>query len=298
MAAVKARPRRLADLSIVPAHHQLSTLDPEDLGVVPVSAHEGLAFPITDCIRMDTNSTTGYQRLFAITNTGNSSTLASYAVFTPSAVASTTTFDVPMLMTADTAGGATSGRSMKVSAKLVNTVSALTMAGRVYVLNCNQRVALAAAPSAMTAAQWTTFADTIAAHPDTLALSAAEFRTPQKFVGTVVDGPEYHSYHEWHGATGLDVHAAHWAVWSGSTSAPRPMSTIFILIADPPATQGYNLTLYGSWFTRWPLDTVMGRSMTDVPTVPQTTVNQIQKKAERHARGRHIIQIDNPRPSR
>jgi len=253
-------------------------LDPEHNSLIPVSAHEGKAFAVTDIVRLDSNATTGYKRLFILCNTGVSGSVLLYV--TVGVSASTAVHTVPTLALDANNGGPTAGRAMKCGLKVVNTVSPLTMGGRVYMLNASQRVALAGLPSTMTAAEWTEFITDMKAHPKCQAYSAADFRIPKKFVCTVANNPEYHSYDNWGGTLSVDQFAAHFAVWPTSTETARPMSVIFFLIEDPPATQGYTLTAMGSWYTRWPLESVLGRSMKDVPTTGQAALNALHKKAE------------------
>jgi hypothetical protein len=59
------------------------------------------------------------------------------------------------------------------------------------------------------------------------------------------------------------------------------MSSIWVIMEAPSVAQAYTLQFSGSWYTRWPLDTVPGQSMRPVPTAPASAINAARDAAER-----------------
>lgn len=251
---------------------------PAHPGLIPSLVCEGSAFPIQDIARAVTNATSVGKRIIIGTNTGRAGSIWVEVLAQPTPTSGVRT--VPLLGDSDTAGGPTSGRAMKFSMTLVNTTNAFHREGRVYTLNANQRFALPAAPSTMTQAQWNEFADAVTAHPKVVAHSAEDFAKPKSLVAHPVDQASYTDYGEWHGTYTLDEFMSHCAIWPGQTPADRPMSTI-VVVLDPTAnTNNYVVTGEASFYTRWPLSTVMGRSMRKVPTAPADHINRIRDHAE------------------
>jgi len=170
-----------------------------------------------------------------------------------------------LLAVSGTAGGPTSVKSSKASVEIENTSALLSVQGRVYVCNLQQRLNFGAAPSTLTAIQWAGVATTIKSFPDTQVYSASHFLERKKFMCSVVDEPDYTNFDAQRGAITVDEWFSHTAVWTGSTERTRPMSTICLVFdtvgSSVTAGNDYNITCRSQHLTRWPLDTVPGQNM-------------------------------------
>lgn len=247
--------------------------------LVPVPRAQGTALPITGMVRVE-STLLAERRIVMVTNGGSSGTI--YVELIGTAIPGEASRTVPLLATGATTGGATSMRAMKAGLTIENVTAALTRGGRVYVLNAQQRVALPAAPSSLTLVQLNTFADQLIAHPDCRGFSGQDFGTSRHFHCHVADHIEYENFNTNNGASSPDGIYAHAAVWPGSSVAERPMSCIFVVLEIPATAQDYTFTAHGSFYTRWPLDTVGGQVARDIPTASLSALDKLAKagKAE------------------
>jgi hypothetical protein len=221
--------------------------------------------------------------VFFFANGGNSPTVG--AVFNPSAApAAGTAFTIATLATAAGAGGPTSGRAMKSGVTIINSTNALNRAGQVYILNANQRFEVPSNPAAMTTAHWNAFIAEIKAHPDTRAHTADEFVRPRTFVTHPANEPAYHGYLTWTGTQIPEDYMRHVSTWTGTTSTSeeshRPMSTLVVILDVASADQSYTLSTRASFYTRWPVDTIMGQHMIHTPVAPQAAINAARLSAQ------------------
>jgi len=235
-------------------------------------------------VRKDLNhAAISSRKLYAITNNGISGSVMCYLHNT--ATPFTSVYTVPTLSAAASAGGPTAARAMKASLTMVNDTQRLNQGGKVYTLVANQRLRIPAPASTMTQAEWNTLMDEIIAHPHTRAHSGADFVTPKTLVCHPSNIPDYTDFKEFEGTSTVD------GFWAGISTAPspgpvlggvnkRPMSTIFVVFEPPAVDQTYTVTARASWYTRWPLDTIMGQSMKPIPTAPLSTINGAQDQAE------------------
>jgi hypothetical protein len=166
---------------------------------------------------------------------------------------------------------------MKGGVTILNSNPALTREGRIYVLNANQKFDFPQITSSMTTAEWNTFAADLKAHPHTKCYSADDFATPRTFVCHPANHPAYYEYQNWLGTqTGTDF-AKHFSVFPGTTASGgfshRPMSTIAILVDVTSSAQSYTVSARANFYTRWPIDSIMGQSMKDVPLAEVKQVN-------------------------
>jgi hypothetical protein len=251
---------------------------PSHPGLIPSLVSEGNAFPISGVVRNTSTTSTSAKRIIIGTNTGRAGTV--WVEVLAQASPATAVYTIPTLSAADTAGGPTSGRAMKFSLALVNVTSALKRSGRVFTLNANQRFSLPATPSSMNQLQWNDFASSVESHPHTVARSAHDFVHPQSMVAHPVDQSTYVDYGEWHGTYTFDEFMSHISIWPGHTPEDRPMSTIVMVIEPVSDENTYQITGGASFYTRWPLNTVMGQSMKNVPHAPASYVNKIRDHAE------------------
>jgi hypothetical protein len=269
---------------------QLHTLSPHNGALVPTVLRSGEAFPYRGMVRNNLTHAVGDVTIVAITNTGGSGSVM--GVLTVSGgVVSRFVFTIPTLAASDDAGGPTSGRAMKAGVSLVNTTQLLNRGGRIFTLHANQRIRLTAAPSAFTVADHTALDQTIKAFPSTREHDGAEFGRPSELSTTVVDHPAYETFSEWRGTDTIDEFFSTFAIWPGSIPDSRPMSTVLISFQPPAVTQTYTITARATFYTRWPLDTIVGQAQTPIPTAPASLINSMHTVADRVAtKGLHFAE--------
>lgn len=237
----------------------------------------GAAFPHTGMTRMEiTNAAGSSRKLLVITNTGDSGTLMMYVHNTATPFVSVHT--VPTMSANASAGGPSTARAMKCSLTLVNNTRLMDLGGKIYTLVANQRTIMES-PSTMTQAQWTSFTDDLIAHPHTKCWSGSDFQKPKTLLCHPSNIPDYTSFDRFNGTLSADQFALVVSAYS-TLSKPRPMSTIYVVMESPATNNVYTATARGSWYARWPLDTIMGQSMKDMPTAPQADINLMQDHAE------------------
>lgn len=249
--------------------------------LVPTLLSEGKAFPTGGVFRFPMSNVTGSRKIVVIANTGVGGTLGLYVNNTTTPFLQVST--LPTLAAADDAGGPTSGRAMKCGVSIVNTTQRLNVGGRVTILNANQRFLVPAAPSAMTQAQWSAFADEVVGHPAAVSMGGADFTHPKLIVSHPVNGPEYSNYDEWKGTSTADNFASHWAIWPAGVPDARPMSTIVLVFEDPPVLNTYVLSMMAQYYTRWPINTILGQHMRPTPVAAAADINRHQQHAEAYA---------------
>jgi len=265
-----ARPRRARAKASKPAGS--GHMDPLDPTLIPVTRTQAKALPIMGMSRVEAFLQTSRQVWF-ITNTGRSGTLMMRVAIPASGSATVTVHTAPLLAATDDAGGPTSGRAMKAGVTLVNNTADINAGGRVYVLRSDQRMKALAAPSTMTIAQWNTLANEIIAHPEARAHSGKDFQRPMHFHASLADAVDYENFAEWMGTDTADTFGQHVFVWPGVSPDTRPLSTICVVMETTALAQDYTVTARGTWYTRWPLDSIGGQVQTDVPVASAKAVD-------------------------
>lgn len=201
----------------------------------------------------------------------------------PAGLTTWSLYSAPTLLLADDAGGPTSGRTMKSGVSIVNSTPVLNAGGRLFVLNSDQRFFFGAAPSAFTAAMFDTFCDEVVAHPKAREFASASFIKPHSFHCHVTDPVNYERYSDWHGTRTIDQYGAGFAIWPGLTPVERGMSTLIIVFESPVSDQTITVSGRSSWYTRWPLNTVLGQSMRSTPTSSAEHLNNAIHRGEADA---------------
>jgi len=265
-------------------------MSPHSPMLIPSLTSAGAAFPYGGMVRVNISLAVGDRAIIAVTNTGTAGTIMARVQLTAAGVFVRDAFTIPTLALGDEAGGPTSGRAMKCGVSVVNTTQFLNRGGRVYHLNADQRVRLAAAPSAWSVAQFGSAFETLIAHPRTIEGDGAEYGKPREFISHVVDQSRYNDFAEWNGTATLDEFYLHTAVWPASAPSDRPMSTTFLCFDAPATTNTYTLTARGVFYTRWPLDTVPGQCHQKVPVAEPHAVNTILGGGEALADTAHTIE--------
>jgi len=262
---------------------------------VPGMRHEGKAFPFHGVAASnrtiygagnDIQCPALYTYLGFFTNVGQTACCGVDLIWDPTAVAGFPTVNVfnnPALSASSTTvGGATSGRAMKMSLGLCCNTPMLDRGGRVYILNCDQRIRLPGSPfptvGALANASWNDFAGTVRANSQVKKYDLVDFPREREIISHVVNSTDYETYTEWGGAVtapnGFMSHIAQWVGGSTTADVQRPMSTIIVLI-DCGKSQYFSVTPRAAWYTRHALDTIPGQAMTSVPVAAQNTVNAI-----------------------
>jgi len=250
---------------------------------VPVEVTVGKAFNLATVARNPWSQVTTEWTLWAVTNLGDTNTCALRGAFNgaTSTVVSMNTVSSTLASSASgTASAPTTGRAMKATVTINNVTAQLSMGGRIFVLNSDQRMALAAAPASMTYANWRAVADAIIEHPNTKSFSGADFKHGLSFSSHVVDYQQYLDFNNWRGAVGYEQYLDSTGVWPGSTERAKPMSVVWVVVERPADQQEYEFSFNGQWYTRWPLNTIPGQQQAHIPTTSGTTVAAIHRSAD------------------
>lgn len=185
-------------------------------------------------------------------------------------------FNIPTLSGSDVAGHPTAGRAMKFGVSVINNTNALKRGGRVTYLNTFQRL-----PDVQTTGTaedpqyyWDAIIGAIKAAPDRRRINGDNLVAPKQLVGAIVDNVRYHEFKRWkptESKAGFLDHVLDRADPTGPTlavlpDAPRPMTTVAFVFDPTDDAQDYSVTIRASFYTRWPLTSVPGQSMSRIPT--------------------------------
>lgn len=254
---------------------------------MPVPYPDGHALLLDGTVRSAITQGTSTRTAFFFAPTGVSGTVASAWSLTPGIPGGTillTGYTIPLLKDADDAGGATTGRVSTGYAEVACTTQMLNRGGRVYVTSFDGRLALPAAPSALTNAQAGTVLDGIVAFPQTRIYDASDFANPKKFNTWIVNTIEYQSFQPWVGTQTPEAHASHFAIWSGSQPYHRPMATVCVIVEVPAIQQTFEMSFHAKHYTRWPITSVPGQAMVPLKTADQKVITDMHKTLEEHGR--------------
>jgi hypothetical protein len=261
--------------------------------MIPVVRATGTAVPVTGMARfpigVETSISINRGMALVMTNTGSSGTIGARLTSRDGNGPLVHLAHMPLLRDAPSVGGATAGRAMKAGVTLVNMTAALVRGGVVYVLNTDQRIQIdlpVSSTGAAGAESWAQVLSKVRAHPDTVVYSADHFKEIREFHCGVVDAISYESFRPWQGIDGVDEFFSHITV-SSVEPTPRPMSTLFIIFDNSDSPQDYMASCRGSYYTRWPLDTLAGQLSTELPTASAKVVDETHKnsKADSSSKG-------------
>jgi hypothetical protein len=270
--------------------------------MIPVVRSSGSAVPVTGMARFPiaVEKSTSINRGMALvmTNTGSGSIIAARLTSRDGNGPQVHTAHMPLLMDTAAQGGATAGRAMKAGVTLINMTAAQARGGVVYVLNTDQRIQMDAPVSTTgTVGQqsWALVLAKVRGHPDTVVYGADHFKEIREFHCGVVDAISYESFRPWQGSDpnigdsspqGIDSFFSHITI-SSVDPTPRPMSTLFIIFDNTDSGQDYMASCRGSYYTRWPLDTLAGQLSSELPTASAKVVDETHKnsKADSSSKG-------------
>lgn len=275
-------------MSRVQAIHSPSV---EGAGLVPSMLPLGRALPFAASARTNWTqgpnaSGTGWVALFVASVPGYGTVGMRMDVVISPATVGFEALTPPLLALADDAGGPTSSKPMALWCELVNTTQRVGTGGRVYATQLDQRISLPASPSSMSVTQWVNVLSELFVHPRTKAYSGADFIMPHAWHHHVVDHNAYDTFTEHLGATSsTDLWFQGLAVWPGSASQPRSFNTMVIVI--PPFTaaigsaqvgNSWAFSAYSKWYLRYPVSTVPGQTMKNIPTAKADKVLDLHKQ--------------------
>lgn len=255
----------------------LSVFSPSSPHLVPTLTASGEAFPVTGMYRRTIDHTVGYRRVVFFSNNGKAANvmLSGSMTVAGDALPGWSTFAAPTVALDDTHGGPTAGRAMKMGFSIVNSTAAMTAGGRVFVLNCEQRLLMENAPTNLTRAAYNSLLNAVVNHPSCKEYSGGDFKKAHSWYSHVVDNVHYEKFATWEGTQDANDYASYFATWDGAEpNHDRSMSTLCLVFEDAVAPQSYTITGRASWYTRWPLTTVLGQSHTDIPTAPADAMNR------------------------
>ena len=286
-------------------------LDPLALTHMPTVTSTGKALHHVGMGAFDfTNGgTSGHITLIVATNTGLSSSVAVVYTLDPnntgapySVVGTPAVIDLPTIAQASSAGGPTAGRSTKFSASLVNTSNALKCGGMVTYINTSQRLPGPTNAGPTSPTQFDAVVKAIKESPYRRRVNGKVFAScgisdgnsaagALQLIGYPVDAPKYEEFNFWEGAIvekDFRKHVfndtnANPIAFDDPTASRRPMSIVAFVLENTEEEQNYSLTMRGGFYTRWPLLSVPGQSMTMIPTAPAATINSMRDHAENTA---------------
>lgn len=245
----------------------------------------GKGLPVHGIIRNQLNLSVGDRTLYFICNVGGTGTTAFKVSFTAASVLSREAMTIPTLSSSALAGGATSLKALAATIHVVNTTQLYNVSGQLYALEMSQRLNFAAAPLSMTAANWGSVYDVVVAHPDCRMYSASQAINGLKFSCGVNDNTQFDTFYPNRGPLASDDWFEHVAQWSAADAMPRPMTTYVIAMSSPAVAQSYTVTAASQVMSRWPVDTITGQLMKDVPVGSHSEVVNERKGKEPAAGG-------------
>lgn len=265
-------------------------LDPCCPTVVPTPLSEGRALPHTGIVRQSFNTDPNYLELIMIANGGNFGTVGvKLKLGAMGSYSGHQLFTIPTLSQSMDDGGPSSARAMKLGASLVNCSNVMKKGGRVTYLNTSQRLP-GRVPLADQTADRKEFTDILHAvrnSPYSKVVTGDQLSNSLQLISHPIDQTNYNTFRPFRGAGDIgdlyDLMLCTGQYETLGSLLQRGMSTIVFIIEQTSQEQDYTMTVRASYYTRWPLTTVPGQSMTNIPTSSATHLNNMRDAAERHA---------------
>jgi len=274
-------------------------LDPLCAMPAPSITSDGKALPHTgltsgDFVVGSTNTT-----VLLVTNVGSAGTVGTLFNISPTGewAGGVQMFTIPTLAASDSAGGASAARAMKFSVSVVNCSNALKRGGRVTYLNSSQRLPAYTPAADGVPDNYSPIIQGIKDSPyrrrttgDCLGVGPGGKAT--QLIGYPVDSVEYSTFRPFQGTLGFSAFCGS-VLGACSTNEPKPRSmSIVAYIFDPVSDpQDYSVTVRSSYYTRWPLTSVPGQSMRNMPTADAAVINHARDHAESTANDlAHVVE--------
>ncbi len=258
-------------------------LDPLCAQPAPTVTSSGKALPHTSLVSSDFTVDSSARTLLIVSNVGHAGTVGvilnvkddgTYA-------GGLQMLTVPTLAQADSAGGPSASRAMKFSVTVTNCSNALKRGGRVTYLNSSQRLP----PREVAAVEnFEPIIEAVKSSPYRRRITGDNLGTPQQLIGYPTDMVEYSIFSEHRGTLTSDEFFPYVA-GAGTLDNPRMRGMsivvyVFDKVADP---QDYSVTVRTSHYTRWPLTSVPGQSMKQIPTADAAHINRVHDHNEHKA---------------
>jgi hypothetical protein len=113
-----------------------------------------------------------------------------------------------------------------------------------------------------------------------------------QLIGYPIDTIAYSSFNAFHGT--LDwTEFRHFIFGASPSNAvfPRSMSVVAYIFDPVKEPQDYSVTIRASFYTRWPLTSVPGQSMRNMPTADASLINRARDHAEATANDlAHVVE--------
>lgn len=267
-------------------------LNPLNPRPMPAIASDGMALPHTGMVTADFVVDNTKRTLLIVTNVGQSATvawLANIDTTTGAYVDGFQLLSIPTISTPAHQGGATGIRAMKFGCTLVNCSNALKRGGRVTYINSAQRLGPIVG-AGTSSASYQSVVDSIKNTPTARKVSGDDFSRPKQLVGYVVDNQAYTTFRPNVGAYTGDLAGDQFlghvltptsdVLYFSHDMVSRPMSTVAYVFEPTVESQDYSVVIRSSYYTRWPLTSVPGQSMSQIPTAPPGVVNGVRDHAE------------------
>lgn len=269
------------------------SMNPRVPGIVPSIAPSAKALLQQGSMRINVScpTTSGVFTLVFATNVGTSGMLASVVQYTATSVsvATITGVVIPSLANSNTAtnltAAPTSARAQKCGLQLVNITAAVNACGLVMAANVPARFELPTNPSAMTGQQWEAVRMDLVSSPLVKTYSGAQLLRRHEIIATMSDHATYESFREWDDIGGMtsaqvvDNWFKHIADWPSTAMTSRPMTTIVLVFDTPTSAQTYNLAASGTYLCRWPIATVPGQMVHEVPLTTGPSLANLVSRA-------------------
>lgn len=169
-------------------------------------------------------------------------------------------------------------RAMKFSLSVVNCTNALKRGGRVTYINSSQRLPGGAEFGSGTIAA-------IKSSPYRRRITADDLVHPKQLIGYPIDTSEYQNFQPHSGPETPMEFLRHvtdedFGVGIISRLVQRPMSVIAYIFDHVTDEQEYSFTIRAAYYTRWPLDSVPGMQMKNIPVAKAEVINAVHDKTE------------------
>jgi hypothetical protein len=121
----------------------------------------------------------------------------------------------------------------------------------------------------------------IKASPYRRRINGDELVHPKHLIGFSVDNVNYTKFDAHHGTLTANEFFKHILGASACDEpSPRPMSVVAFIFDPVVDAQDYSVTIRASYYTRWPLTSVPGQSMRNIPTASASIINHVRDHAE------------------
>jgi hypothetical protein len=294
----------------------LSIWDPLNPSPVPTTVSDGHAHINTGMDRKSFTLSPSDKAMLFVTNPGSSGLVGTMAKWSGSTII-WNTFVLPTLAgNAVSGNGPTAGRAMKASVSILNSTPARKVGGTVLTLNATQRIVWpTTANTNLSVTQIEALFAQIENQAQTRLHTGESFKTSQCMRCHPSNDVEYTGFRPFSPTeAGDDLDALASTKTPAQVSAladinrflevistctpysglndvtspypafhelqRRPMSTLCVLFDSPPEVQSYTISARGTYYSRWPLEHVLGQHHPPIPSAPAGVVSRLRDAGE------------------